>query len=94
MADFEGEFFGFSESLDLDLPRLVKAYPVCLTSLSKIAELIIEKSQQASEPSQKLPELCDGMIKVWEGGLMELLQLDHLDTSDTVWPNMIHIAVW
>ena len=94
MTDFEGEFLGFGDTLITNLPKVIMAYPICLTNLSKIAELIVEKSQQASKPHDNFPSLCDGMIEVWEGGLMELLRFNHVDIGDTIWPCMIHIAAW
>ena len=93
-TDFEGEGFGFGDNFKIGLPKAIMAYPICLTSLSKILERIIETSQQTAWNRENSPDLCDGMIQVWESGLMELLQLDRPDTSDTIWPSMIHIAAW
>ena len=94
MADFDGMPFGFGDTFTTNMPRAIRAYPICLASLSKIAELIVEKTQKSSEPPADFPALCDGMIQIWEGGLMEQLQLSHVDASDTIWPSMINIAAW
>ncbi len=89
-SDFDGEPSGFGASFSVGLPKVLIAYPILLTRLSKIVERIIEKSSPTAQTNTL--ELCEGMLQVWEAGLPDVLRLS--SENDTIWPNMLHIAGW
>lgn len=90
VSDFDGEPSGFRGSFSGGLPEVLIAYPIFLTSLSKIVERIIEKSSPTAQINTL--ELCEGMLQAWEAGLPDVLRLN--SENDTIWPNMLYIAVW
>ena len=94
MSDFDAEPYGFGDTFRVGLPKAIMAYPICLASLAKIAEKMGEHSSQISKPTEYSPELCTGMLQVWEAGLPEFYQLKLYERTDTIWPSMIQIAGW
>lgn len=94
ISDFCREPFGFGENFSEDLPKVVVAYPIFLSSLSKILERFVEKPPPTFPSYNTWLELCEGMLQVWEGGLSEYLHLDHPESDNTIWPGMLHIAMW
>ncbi len=94
MADFSEEPYGFGDSFRVGLPKVIMAYPICLSNLAKITERVIEQSSQDLGPKDFSPELCDGILQVWEVGLPQLLKVKQNESTDLIWPNMIQITAW